>query len=126
MPAKTKAAQLWARNEGFGKPGDIPTVRHNPGDLRHSPHSSHAGIGPNDIGIIDNDDDGWADLERQLRLFANRGLTIRQAAETYWPEPENPTEICLKVVCDGLGLSPDTQMAAALEIPAEDPHASIT
>lgn len=124
MPAKTRAAQLWAKNEGFGLPGKIPTIRHNPGDLRHSPHSSHVGEGPNDIGIIDNDDDGWADLERQLLLYAGRGMTIREAAETYWPEPENPTAACLKTVCEGLGLGPDVSMATALQIPAEVHNAS--
>jgi len=124
MPAKTRAAQVWAHNEGFGKPGAIPTVRHNPGDLRHSPHSSHAGEGSNDIGIIDSDADGWADLERQLQLFADRGLTIREAAETYWPEPENNTAACLQTVCEWLGLGPDVKMSVALMIPAEEPHAS--
>lgn len=124
MPAKTRAAQLWAHNEGFGLPNAIPTTHHNPGDLRHSPHSSHVGEGANDIGIIDTDDDGWADLERQLQLFADRGMTIREAAETYWPEPENPTEACLKTVCEGLGLGPEIKMSIALLIPAEVPHAN--
>ena len=82
------------------------------------------GEGANDIGIIDTDDDGWADLERQLQLFADRGMTIREAAETYWPEPENPTEACLETVCKGLGLGPEVKMSIALMIPAEVPNAT--
>ena len=75
----TKLAQIIAREEGFGIPGKIPTIRHNPGDLRHSPHSKHPG-GPShkdDIGTIDTNTDGWADLERQLVIFANEGMTLR-------------------------------------------------
>jgi len=123
MPAKTRAAQVWAHNEGFGIVGSIPTLRHNPGDLRHSPHSSHVGEDVNDIGIIDTDNDGWADLERQLQLYADRGMTIQEAGETYWPAPENPTETCIKTVCEWLGLGPQVKMSIALMIPAkEDPH----
>ena len=120
MPAKTRAAQLFAKSEGFGVPGEVPTVRHNPGDLRHAPHASHDGIGPNDIGIEPNDDTGWEDLERQLRLFADRGLSIREAVYTYAPPgDDNPTEAYLNTVCTGLGLGPDVPMSVALQIPAE-------
>lgn len=123
MPAKTRAAQLFAHSEGFGVPGAIPTVRHNPGDLRHAPHASHDGIGPNDIGIEPNVDTGWDDLERQLRLFADRGMTIRDAVYTYAPPADgNPTEAYLNTVCKGLGLGPDVSFKIALEIPAEDPN----
>lgn len=78
----TKLAQLIAHNEGGWRlenwvlvpvPGTTPFVRNNPGDLRHSPHSSHVGIGSNDIGIIDTLEHGWEDLERQLRIFAACG-----------------------------------------------------
>lgn len=85
MPAKTLLAQAIAKMEGFGIKGAIPTIRHNPGDLRHSPHSQHPG-GPahkDDIGTIDNDVDGWLDLERQLVLFANEGLNLRQMVNVY-------------------------------------------
>jgi hypothetical protein len=81
----TKLAELIAREEGFFKKGVLPARRHNPGDLRHSPHSSHVGIGPNDIGIIDSNADGWADLERQLQLFASRGMTLEMAIYEFAP-----------------------------------------
>jgi hypothetical protein len=103
----TRIAQLIAKREGFGKPGTIPTVRHNPGDLRHSPHSSHDGIGPNDIGKIDTDTDGWADEERQLRLYADRGLTLRQAIESWAPAKDgNDPAAYLQFVLEGLADTP--------------------
>ena len=110
-------AQLIAKQEGFGKPGALPTRRNNPGDLRHSPHSSHEGIGPNDIGEIDTATDGWEDLERQLRLYSIRGLTLAQLAETYAPESDgNDTAAYLAALCSGLGLGPDDTVAAALRV----------
>src|SRR6185437_4031555 len=39
--AVTLLARLISREEGFGIPGALPTRDHNPGDLRHSPHSAH-------------------------------------------------------------------------------------
>lgn len=68
---KTLLAFLIAREEGFFKAGTLPARNHNPGDLRHSPHSAHPGD-PDAIGVIDSDPDGWADLERQLQLDAGK------------------------------------------------------
>lgn len=100
----TKLAYLIAQEEGFFKSGSLPQRRHNPGDLRHSNHSSHAGIGPNDIGIIDNDEDGWADLERQLRMYADRGMTLGEAIYSWAPPTDgNDTPAYLQFVLDGFG-----------------------
>jgi|SRR5579871_5751 len=118
MP-KYKLTQLIARREGFGKPGTIPTRRHNPDDLRHSPHSSHAGIGPDDIGEIDNDQDGWADADRQVELWAERGLTLeRMVFGPLAPPSENDSAEYLRFLCDQLGLDADAPVAEALKIPA--------
>ncbi len=112
----SKLARLIAHNEGFGVAGSVPTRDHNPGDLRHSPHSSHSGEGPNDIGIIDTEADGWADLERQLGLYAERGLTLRELAYTYAPPGDgNPTEAYLNALCRGLGLPDTTLVSDALK-----------
>ena len=51
MPATTRFCQLCASEEGFGRPGVIPTTHNNPMDLRHSPHSSHAGEGANETRL---------------------------------------------------------------------------
>lgn len=117
MPAKTRLAQLIARGEGFGISGVIPTARNNPGDLRHSPHSTHSGD-PNAIGQIDTVEHGWEDLERQLQLYAERGMSIRNMVAIYAPTGENDTEAYLRFICDGLGYSPDDSVRAVLRIPA--------
>jgi hypothetical protein len=117
----TKLAKLIAQEEGFGRPGAIPTIRHNPGDLRHSPHSEHPG-GPahaNDIGTIDTDEHGWEDEERQLRIYASEGLTLRQMVALYAPPTDhNDTERYLHFVCSGLGLPPEALVSEALKIAA--------
>ena len=113
----SKLAHLIAQEEGYGLPGTIPTTHHNPGDLRHSPHSFHTSNDLDGIGIIDDDQDGWADLERQLDLFANRGLTLEQAIYEFAPPVENNTAAYLAYVCSGLGCSPDTPVSEALAIP---------
>jgi hypothetical protein len=113
----SKLAQLIARMEGFGIPGAVPTVRNNPGDLRHSPNSSHDGEGPNDIGIIDDVADGWADLERQLQLDAERGMTLTDLIATYAPPSENNTQNYLNFICQGLSLPPTALVSDALQIP---------
>jgi hypothetical protein len=114
----TKLAYLISMEEGFWKPGTQPARKHNPGDLRHSPHSSHAGEGPNDIGIIDTDEDGFDDLERQLELYAERGLTLEQAIYDFAPPNENNSAKYLADICKALPLPPDAPMREALKIAA--------
>lgn len=124
MPGSgSKLAQLISINEGgwrlvngclVGVPGTIPFDRNNPGDLRHSPHSTHPN-GPDDIGTIDTLEHGWEDLERQLGLYASRGLTLRELAFTYAPPADNnPTEAYLESLCAGLGLPDMTLVSEAL------------
>lgn len=115
MPARTKLAQLIARREGFGKPGTKPTRDHNPGDLEHAPH---VGAWDGKIGIEPDDDDGWEDLERQLGLYAERGMTLERMVPIYAPPNENATAEYLQFLCDGLGLDRDTLVTEALRIPA--------
>ena len=117
MHSRTMLATLIARMEGFGKPGAIPTVRHNPGDLRHGPHAHHPGD-PNAVGTYDSDAEGWDDLERQLGLYAARGMTLREMVAIYAPPSENDTLNYLNFICDALGLAAETPVSVALKIPA--------
>jgi hypothetical protein len=112
----SKLAQLIAKEEGFYVEGSIPNRDNNPGDLRHSPHADHSGEGPDDIGVIDTSADGWADLERQLRLYAERGLTLRQAIYEFAPPSENDSEQYLNFICLGLGCQPDISVTDALKL----------
>lgn len=111
----TLLARLISKEEGFGIPGAVPTRNHNPGDLRHSPHSTHTISAPDAIGIIDNDEHGWEDLERQLRLDASRGLTLEQLVQKYAPPNENDTARYLAFLC--VGLFADTPISEALKKP---------
>ena len=106
----TKLAELIAREEGFFKTGALPARRHNLGDLRHFPHSSHAGIGPNDISIIDSNADGWADLERRLELFPSRGMTLQMAIYEFAPPTENDTARYLADVLEGFSGAVNAEM----------------
>lgn len=109
-------ARLIAREEGYGLPGAIPTTHNNPGDLRHSPHSAHSAAAPNAIGQIDTPQHGWDDLERQLKLFADRGLTLGQMIVDYYAPPEeNDSSAYLDFVCTKLECSPDTPVSEALQ-----------
>lgn len=115
----TKLARLIAREEGFGKPGAIPTIRNNPGDLRHSPHSTHPGGDQNAIGTIDTVEYGWEDLERQLALYAERGFTLREAIYEWAPPGDgNDTVLYLSNMIWGLNgiVTPDTPLAEVLKI----------
>lgn len=113
----SKLARLIAKEEGFGIPGKIPTTHHNPGDLRHSPHSTHDPSAPEAIGQIDTDEHGWDDLERQLQLYASRGLTLRQMIVDYYaPNNENNSERYLRDVCTQLGVNDDCPVSHALGI----------
>ena len=117
----TLFCKLCATEEGFFLPGSLPARDHNPMDLRHSPHSQHADD-PNAIGSIDSDTDGWADAERQAQLWADRGLTLRQAIYTEAPPcvDGNNAANYLAFVIAGFGgrVDADTPMSQVLEIQA--------
>jgi hypothetical protein len=113
----SKLAQLIAQEEGFNVPGSVPNRDNNPGDLRHSPHSFHTTAAPNAIGQIDTVADGWADLERQLELYAQRGLTLREAIYEFAPPEENNSEAYLDYVCSGLNMPDSFTVAQALQVP---------
>lgn len=112
----SKLAQLIAKQEGFGILGDMPTRQNNPGDLRHAPGEIHDVGSPNGIGSFDSVADGFAALERQLGLYAERGLTLRQAIYAFAPPNENDSGKYLEFVCEGLGCHADTPISEVLKI----------
>lgn len=105
-----------AQREGFGIPGAKPTRDHNPGDLEHGPHI-HSWDGA--IGIEPDDDAGWDDLERQLRIYAERGMTIREMVMIYAPPDENDAESYLSFICFHMGCEPSDYVVSVLGKPAE-------
>lgn len=113
----SKLARGIAQMEGFNIPGSQPARKNNPGDLRHSPHSSHDGEGANDIGIIPTVAEGWDDLEHQLQLDAQRGLTLQQLVYTYAPPNENDTAGYVRFICNYMGMGEATMVWEALKVP---------
>lgn len=111
----TKLAEAIAKMEGFGLPDALPTRSDNPGDLRHGPGEMHPGD-PNAVGDFLTVQDGWDALERQLRIYAERGMTVRQAIYAFAPAVENNSERYLKFVCDSLGCTPGTFVSEALTL----------
>lgn len=122
---RTLLAVLIAKEEGYGVPGKIPTRRNNPGDLRHSPHSEHPG-GPDhkeDIGTIDTPQHGWDDLERQLVLYQDRGMTLKEAIYTFAPikDGNNPA-LYLDHIIQGfqehgwMGVTPEMPLSYLLKV----------
>jgi len=117
----TKLACLIAKEEGFFKSGTLPARNHNPGDLRHSPHSLHDPAAPDAIGDIDDDADGWADLERQLQIDAGRGWNLEQGIYSWAPPgDDNDTARYLSDVIAGFGgaVTAETPLTQVLEIEA--------
>ena len=112
----SKLAEAIAHEEGFYVPGSLPNRDNNPGDLRHSPHSFHTADDPNAIGQIDTPADGWEDLERQLAIYAKRGMTIEQMVYEYAPPSENNSKAYLDYVCQYVGCAPSTLVKDALEL----------
>jgi hypothetical protein len=106
----SKLAQAIAHEEGYYVPGSLPNRDNNPGDLRHSPHSFHTADAPDAIGQIDSVADGWADLERQLEIYAQRGLTLGQAIYEWAPPTENDSAAYLAYVIRYLGPPANTDM----------------
>lgn len=112
----SKLAEAIAHEEGFYVPGSVPALDCNPGDLRHSPHSFHTADSPDGIGKIDSDADGWADLERQLQLCADRGMTIAQCIYDYAPPNENNSAAYLAYVNAYVGCNSDMLVSEALKL----------
>lgn len=114
-----RIGELIAQEEGYGIPGALPTRNHNPGDLRHSPHSFHTPTAPNAIGNIPTAEEGWDDLIRQLNIYVTEDptITVAQAIFKWAPPSENNSIAYLNYVVKGLECTPDTLLSDALKIP---------
>ena len=118
----SKLAELIAQEEGFEMPGSVPNRSANPGDLRHAPGEFHPVNAPNSVGSFPDVATGWGALERQLNLYASRGLTLEQAIYEFAPPSENNSAGYLSFVCNGLGCAADTLVSDALKIAGSNPN----
>ena len=69
----SKLALAIAHQEGYFIPGSLPNRNNNPGDLRHAHGENHPG-NPDAVGDYPTATLGWDALQRQLGLYAERGL----------------------------------------------------
>jgi hypothetical protein len=112
----TKLAQAIGREEGYGVPGALPTRNNNPGDLRHAPGEMHPPDAPNSVGSFATAEEGWTELERQLRLCAGRNETVAQLVAIYAPPSENDSARYLSDLCTFVGCTPQTLVSDALKL----------
>jgi hypothetical protein len=85
-------AQAIAKAEGFGIPGAVPTRANNPGNLKlGAPTLERTGI-----TVFKTPAEGWAALERQIKLILsgqsahyNAGMTIAQMGAKWAPSGDN-------------------------------------
>ena len=112
--ADSKLADAIAHEEGFYVAGSLPQRNNNPGDLRHGNGEIHPDNQPNAVGSFATPEEGWAALNRQLRLDAARGWTVQQLIYSYAPPSENNTEAYLDYVCKDVGCQPSDPVSAVL------------
>lgn len=101
--------------EGFGIPGALPTRNNNPGDLRHAPGETHPDGEPDAVGSFATPEEGWAALERQIQLDADRGLTLRAFVYTYAPPSKNDSQQYLDFLCAQTNCGPETPLFEILK-----------
>jgi hypothetical protein len=89
MDGHTDLASAIAHAEGFGVPGAIPTLAHNPGDLV-MPWLKGPKMGAAGIHIFPDDATGWAALEHELSdimcgksCVYTRSMTILDMAQKW-------------------------------------------
>jgi hypothetical protein len=121
-----------ARQEGFGQPGTLATLNHNPGNLvagafcyRHGATGSNHGY-----AVFADDAAGWVALIALLATPFYRLKTVEQAINIYCPPPNgspltagNEPDVYVKNVCRWLGVRPDTPVAGLLSWAGYSPAA---
>jgi hypothetical protein len=112
----TLLARLMSDEEGYNVLGSIPQRQNNPLDLRHAPLETHPPDSPDSVGSFATSAQGWAMGERQLQLYAERGLTLEQMVYEFAPPSDNNDTLAyLNFICKGGGWTSDTPVAQALE-----------
>jgi len=84
-------------------------VNNNPGNLRFAGQSG-AVPGEGGFAYFPSPYAGYKALEKQMRIDADRGLTLRQLIEKYAPPEENDTELYIQQIADQLGVSENTKI----------------
>lgn len=100
-----------ATQEGWFVPGSMPSVRHNPGDLRYAGQVGAikpASVTPPPIATFVSNAAGVTALCRQIWLQVATGQTVREIIAQWAPTTENDTTAYLADVLLWTGLPADT------------------
>jgi hypothetical protein len=112
-----KIAEAFAKAEGFGTPGALPTRAHNPGDLE---------LGDIGNGVINSktvfasDQDGWNALYKQVQLMLSGGSAYYSPSDSWrsvantWTGADN-ANAWANIVAQHLGVNPDSAMQEYLD-----------
>ena len=97
--------------EGY-YPGTLAYRNNNPGNLVYTGQPG-ATRGTGGFAIFDSYQDGWNALQRQIQLYADRGLTIEQMMAIYAPasDPRNNPAAYAQSIAATLGVDPSTALA---------------
>jgi hypothetical protein len=110
-------AQAIAKAEGFGIPGAIPTMAHNPGDLV-VPGWTGAKLGSEGISVFGSDDEGWQRLYHQLNLIVSGQSRVYTLDDTISSMADKWTNTNSKAwalnVAGALGVSTDAALRDVL------------
>lgn len=114
MPSKL--ADAIAHQEGYYVTGSLPQRNNNPGDLRHGNGEVHPDNQPDAVGSFPTPEAGWAALERQLVLDANRGWNVGRLVYTYAPPEENDSANYLAGLCSRVPCHPNDLVSKVLTL----------
>lgn len=103
-----RIAQAISVAEGYGKPGEIPTVRNNPGNIR-DPSGA--------IGTYATNEDGWEALYRQVRAM----LVPSSLYDPSWPL----TEIARVYTGESAYMNWANNVAAVLGVSTDTPFGEL-
>lgn len=119
-----KFSEAIARMEGYYRPGKPSVAKrlHNPGNLVYArqrgavPHIIRGADGKDRIyAQFPAPEDGWAALERQLALYAKRGLTVRESIFKWAPASDgNDPGSYLSFVCKAVECEPSQLLSEVL------------
>ena len=126
-----KLAEAIAKEEGFYVPGTVANRLNNPGNLIFV--GQRDAVGHQIIGKdrkkrlfckFPTAEKGWAAMQRQLRLFASRNLTLLETIHKWAPASDgNDPHSYAAHVAQRVGFPLDTPVQVIIETP--DPGATV-
>jgi hypothetical protein len=107
-----RIAEAIAVAEGYGKPGQIPTVRNNPGNIRSS-------VAPYPVATYGSPEEGWNALYRQVTGMIN-------GTSPYYPIDATLTEVAKTYTGEAAYMNWANNVARILNVPLDIVFSEIT